>query len=182
MGYIATGFYNDKEFLVFKGIQAIGLNSLSLLFAFVGTTFFMKKYGLKFCLVAFPATVGVVVSATLLLRTFGMGDYSLMWALLVATVIIKGLNYALNKPTGEIMYIPTSKDVKFKAKGWIDMFGNRSTKSIGATVSKSLCHSFSSLMVYGTLISLGFVGIWIFVAFFVGNSFQKLQDEKAIIE
>jgi AAA family ATP:ADP antiporter len=112
----------------------------------------------------------------------GFADYSLMWVLLSATVAIKGLNYALNKPTAEVMYIPTSKDVKFKAKGWIDMFGNRSTKGMGATVTNSFGHSFPALILYGTIISLGVLGVWIVVARYVGNKFDRLQETGDTVE
>ena len=105
-----------------------------------------------------------------------------MWILLFASIAIKGTNYALNKPTSEILYIPTSKDIKFKAKGWIDMFGNRSTKSLGAGLSKVFSSSFTQLISYSTFISLGFIAFWLFVASFAGNRFNKLQKDKTIIE
>ena len=68
----------------------------------------------------------------------GIPDIQLMWLSFGAVIIIKGLNYALNVPSKEVLYIPTSKDVKFKAKGWIDAFGNRTTKLLGATVTNPL--------------------------------------------
>ena len=148
----------------------------------VGTSFFMQKFGLKFCLIAFPVTVGVVVLSNFLAGMAGIGNYALMWILLGATMIIKGLNYALNKPTSEVMYIPTSKDVKFKSKGWIDVFGNRSTKGMGSVVSKSFGYSFPILLLYGTIISFGILGVWLVVARFVGNKFEDLQKKNEIVE
>ena len=49
-------------------------------------------------------------------------------------VTLKGLSYALNNPCKEVMYIPTSKDAKFKTKSFIDMFGSRSAKMSGAQI------------------------------------------------
>jgi len=183
MGWIATGIYTPEQFTVFKSFQGLGINFVALFFALVGTSFFMRKFGLRFCLMAFPATIAAVVLIGMASKMVGgIGDYPLMWILLGSTVAIKGLNYALNKPTSEVMYIPTSKDVKFKAKGWIDMFGNRSTKGMGSAVSKSLGHSFSALILYGTIISLGIVGVWILIARFVGNKFNELQEKNTMIE
>jgi AAA family ATP:ADP antiporter len=184
MNWLAVGFYpkGSADYVFFRGIQAIGINIVALLFAFIGTSFFMRKFGLKFCLLTFPVTIGVVLTANFAFRMLGFADYSLMWVLLSATVAIKGLNYALNKPTAEVMYIPTSKDVKFKAKGWIDMFGNRSTKGMGATVTNSFGHSFPALILYGTIISLGVLGVWIVVARYVGNKFDRLQETGDTVE
>ena len=80
------------------------------------------------------------------------------------------------------MYIPTSRDVKFKAKGWIDAFGNRSAKALGASFTNWLKASQQILLVAGTFVSLALVGFWAFVALFVGNKFNKLQKEDKIIE
>jgi len=167
-----------QDFAVFKGIQGLGVNILSFLFTFVGgTSIFMRKLGIKFCLIAFPLTIGVVVAASYACSFAGVSNAYLMWILLVAVVVIKGLNYALNKPTSEVLYVPTSKDVKFKSKGWVDMFGLRAAKSVGGGVNWA-----TPLLVYGTIASFGVIAIWVFVAAFVGNTFNKLQAENKIVE
>ena len=112
----------------------------------------------------------------------GATSTQLMWSLLCAVIVIKGLNYALNVPSKEVLYIPTSKDVKFKAKGWIDAFGNRTTKVLGTTVTNPLSRSITALLSYGTVASIAIVACWIPVAIFMGNKFEKLQKENKIIE
>jgi AAA family ATP:ADP antiporter len=144
----------------------------------------MRKYGLKFCLIAFPTMIALVLGLNFTLTLAGVSSYIMMWTLLAATVVIKGLNYALNKPSSEVMYIPTSKDIKFKSKAWIDMFGNRSTKGAGSAVSKvaSGAGSFWPLILTGTVISLGIIGVWLVVARFVGNKFNELQEKNTIVD
>ena len=184
MNWLATGVYGDgtAAFVKFTGYQALGINGIALLFAVIGTSFFMRKFGLKFCLIAFPSMIGLVVLNSFLLHTVGTSSYILMWVLLGTSVAIKGFNYSLNKPTSEVMYIPTSKDVRFKSKGWIDMFGLRSTKGVGATVTKTFGYSFPILMLFGTVASLAVIIVWLFTARFVGNKFDELQDKGTIIE
>ena len=180
MACAALSVYTTEHsaFAVFKGYQGLGVNLLSLVFTVVGgTSIFMRKFGLKFCMIAFPVTIGFVVLGSYIFSLAGMGNASLMWLLLGATIVIKGLNYALNKPVSEVLYVPTSKDVKFKSKGWVDMFGLRATKSVGGGVNW-----ITPLLLYGTIASLGIVAVWVFVAAFVGNTFNKLQDENKIIE
>ena len=161
--------------------MAIGI--LALLFALLGTSFLMRRFGLKFCLITFPATIGIVVSLLFISRNvIGVSQYQLMWLFFFSMVITKALNYALNNPSKEVMYIPTSRDVKFKTKGWIDAFGGRSSKGVGAVVTGSLGESIPTLFLYGTIISLGIVGFWVIIAAFVGNKFVELQETKEIIE
>jgi ATP:ADP antiporter, AAA family len=78
------------------------------------------------------------------------------------------------------MYIPTSKDIKFKAKSWIDMVGNRSAKALGSGVN-AFFTNLSQLVFYGSIFSLGIVGIWISVAFYVGKTHKELLEKDHII-
>jgi AAA family ATP:ADP antiporter len=126
--------------------------------------------------------IGITVSIVFAGYMLGASNTQLMWLSFGAVVIIKGLNYALNVPSKEVLYIPTSKDVKFKAKGWIDAFGNRTTKVLGAAVTNPLKGSINTLLSYGTVASLVIVACWIPVAIFVGNKFENLQKENKIIE
>jgi AAA family ATP:ADP antiporter len=171
------------DFAAFNAKYGFGINVLALTFALVGTSFLMRKFGLRFCLVAFPTVIAFVVGSILIFSNFGgASNYQLMWALFAGMIAIKGLSYSLNNPSKEVMYIPTSKDVKFKAKGWIDLFGNRSTKASGAGINIMFKASLSRLLLFGSVISLGLVGVWIVVAFFVGNKFNDLQKDNTIVE
>jgi ATP:ADP antiporter, AAA family len=175
-------FPTDVGFAVFNAHYGMGIIAVALVFALLGTSFVMRKFGLRFCLIAFPVSIGILISSIFFFKTFGATSYQFMWSICVAMIAIKGLNYALNNPTKEVMYIPTSKDVKFKSKGWIDVFGGRSLKGVGAGVNNLFRTNLSQLFLYGTVISLGVVGLWIVVASFVGHTFNKLQEEDRIIE
>ncbi len=155
---------------------------LSFFFALFGASYFMRQFGLKFCLVSFPVMIAVTILTVFAGFTMGATSTQLMWLCFGAVIVIKGLNYALNVPSKEVLYIPTSKDVKFKAKGWIDAFGNRTTKLLGATVTNPLSKSINMLLSYGTFASLAIIACWIPVAIFMGNKFEKLQAENKIVE
>ena len=87
-----------------------------------------------------------------------------------------------------MMYIPTSKDAQFKAKGLIDMFGGRTAKGTAATISDALnikgnaLASITNLMTYGTLISIGIVSAWMVAAVFVGIKNSQLIKDGEVIE
>lgn len=60
-------------------------------------------------------------------------------------MIIKGMSYALNNPTKEILYQMTSTSIKFKCKSWIDTFGQRGAKATGSIVTNTFASSIADL-------------------------------------
>jgi AAA family ATP:ADP antiporter len=97
-------------------------------------------------------------------------------------VFVKMLSYALNNPVKEFMYIPTSKDVKFKVKAVIDGFGGKAAKGIGSVINAACSSNPAMLVAYGSIASLGIIGVWIVVAMFVGQSYDQLIEEKKILD
>jgi AAA family ATP:ADP antiporter len=187
MGLCATTVYptnidGGAGFVWFKALNGLTLGVLSLSFALLGTSILMRKLGLKFCIISYPVMIGISIASIFGFYLAGASVYFLMWAFFLAVILFKGLSYTLNGPAVEVMYIPTSKDVKFKAKSWISGFGGRTSKGIGATVTGSLGANFSTLLIFGTFASLGLVAFWIFVAAFVGNKYNQLQKENKIVE
>ena len=71
--------------------------------------------------------------------------------LTLAQVGIKGLSYALQSPSREMLYIVTTDAIKFKAKSWIDVFGGHAAKALGSGVNHSCKHNFGLLMTAGSL-------------------------------
>jgi AAA family ATP:ADP antiporter len=172
--FAASATYDTAEKMtVFLARFGQCTNTIALIFAFVGTSYFIRRFGLTFCLVMFPTCVAAVI--------LYVWSASSLWVLFGAMVAIKSLSYALNNPCKEIMYLPTSKDIKFKAKGWIDGFGGRSAKATGGAISDSFGGVMANLIFYGSVISLGIVGFWILVALYVGRTNKKLTDSGQIL-
>jgi AAA family ATP:ADP antiporter len=187
MGLCATETYGVSaegiaSFAWLKAMNGMSVGILSLAFALFGTSFLMRRLGLKFCIISYPTMIGITIATIFGFYCAGASLYFLMWAFFCAVVLFKGLSYTLNNPSKEVMYIPTSNDVKFKAKGWIDGFGSRAAKSTGALVTGSLGANLSALIVFGSVAALGIVAFWVFVAAYVGNTFNKLQAENKIVE
>ena len=174
MNYLAFDTLHSTEKVIeFLGLYGQTANFLTLLIALIGTSFIIRNYGLTFSLVTYPVIVGIVIISVWISPT--------LWVLFTAMVTIKCLGYALNSPSKEILYIQTSRDVKFKAKGWIDTFGDRSIKAVGGGIN-ALFPIMTDLLFYGSIISLGVVGIWILAALYVGKKNYQLVQENKIIE
>jgi AAA family ATP:ADP antiporter len=174
MKMLGRQIYTTKEtFASFLGIYGQATNILAFSFAIVGTGFLVRNFGVRFCLIMFPLISGSIVSVTLF--------HSSVWVFFLAAVITKGLSYTLNNPVKEMMYIPTSKDVKFKAKSWIEAFGSRGSKGTGAAINNFFARDLGSLLTFGTITSLSLISIWAVVAFIVGTKYNGLiRDQKTI--
>ena len=176
-------YSSAANFTWFQGMYGLSTNLLSLVMAALGTRYLIKRFGLRFGLLFFPIVLG-----TSCIMLFGFYSYGsptpnqLLWATFVVMMIAKGLGYAVNNPVKEMMYIPTSKDTKFKAKGFIDVFGGRMSKLGGAQINNAFKHNMHHLMVYGTMFSLGITGIWILAALYVGFKNKSLIKDGEIVE
>ncbi len=173
MHCIEENFKTLEEMAAFTASLVQTTNLVALFFAFVGSSFFIRNFGVRACMVAFPLLV------------FGMISYvwvsPTLWVLFTAIVTLKSLSYALNTPCKETLYIPTSMDIKFKAKSWIDGVGYRGFYAVGASVN-SIFSSTAQLMSCGPLIAMTMCGVWSGVAWYLGTKNKQLIADKKIID
>lgn len=163
--YIEPGLVNKFLFNYALAVQVI-----ACLFALFGTSYFQRKYGISFCLVVYPLLLGGFVVAYLLHPSI----HTVTGLMLIG----KSLNYAFNQPAKESLYIPTVRNIKYKSKAWIDMFGMRFAKAFGSLVN-GLAGSYLSFIGF---VALGCIGLWVGVAGLVGNKFTKVIENKELIE
>jgi len=114
------------DYLTFFGYFEAGLLVLPFFLQLFLTSSIIKRYGIRFSLLIYPFI--------LLLGFFGIAFFPRI----VFASIIKGsdksLDFSLNQSVRELLYIPISPEVKYKAKIFIDMFLNRFAKGIGALI------------------------------------------------
>lgn len=132
-----------------------------------------RKLGMKASLVVMPLLVLVAVLA---LRFFPSLQVA-FWIMVFA----KAVNYALNQPSLKQAYIPTTKESKYKAQSWIEMFGGRSSKAVGSGINLVNGFSPAAYMLLSLIIPLGLIGIWIFVAIFVARTYTKAVKENKVV-
>jgi len=176
-------FSTELGFAQFQGFYGVATNTLAFLMALLGTSYLIKRFGLRFGLLFFPACL--IIAFLSLYAYFSYGNPtagSLLLATFLVMMMAKGLGYAVNNPVKEMMYIPTSKDVKFKTKGFTDVFGVRMAKMGGAQITDAYKHHLPELMIFGTYFSLGFSAIWILAALYVGQKNEQLVKQGDIVE
>lgn len=160
-----------SSYLAEYGVWA---NTFSLICIVLGINSIGRKLGLTTALVVTPILVALCIIALWMMPSLNV----VFWVM----VISKGINYALNQPSKEQLYIPTTKDTKYKAKAWTEMFGSRSSKAGGSVIN--IVKKFVALDLFimvSSLASLGFVGIWVLCALYLGKTHKKAISEGKVV-
>ena len=129
-------------------------------------------------MVLIPIVIAILLFGFLAFGTFGV--------LAFVFIAMRGINYGFFYPVRESLYIPTVKAVKFQSKAWIDAFGTKFAKSVGAEfniVAVMVRNSFSQGMFQ--LFHWGFftiiLGCWIFVAILLGKRYVWAIEHDEVI-
>lgn len=137
------------------------VNGLSL----VGQLFFtgrlLKRTGVGLALVLLPSLTLLGFGALALWPTFAV--------LSVVMVARRGLHYAVDRPTRELLYIPLGPEEKYKTKSFIDTFVYRAGDLLGVWAPSLL----AGLGV--ALAGLGLSGLWATTAGFLGRQRARLN-------
>lgn len=123
-------YADTAAFARFMGFFGQATNSVSLFFSLVGTSFVIRRLGLASTLLLFPLMLMTVLSYVFIAPSLNV--------FFCALVTVKGLSYALNKPSVEMLYFATSDTIKFKSKSWSDVFGSRGAKAAGSLITDGL--------------------------------------------
>lgn len=162
------------ELSAYLGEYGVWTNGLALLCLLLGINSIGRKLGLTISLVMLPVLIAGFVGALWISPTLQVA----FWVM----VFSKAINYALNQPAKEQLYIPTTKDTKYKAKAWTEMFGSRSSKAAGSGIN--LLKKFMAPEMFATISSLssfGLIGVWILCAIYLGKTHKKAISENKVV-
>jgi len=163
------------EYGVYTGIVA----SLCVLF---GINNIQRKLGMFASLFMMPFLVAIAI--------FIFRFFTALPVVFWIMVFAKAVNYALNQPTIKQLYIPTTKGVRYKSQGWIEMFGARFAKTTGSLINLTLkifTNKYGALMgvnfflTISSSISFGLVILWLFVAFYLANKHKQAIENKEVV-
>jgi AAA family ATP:ADP antiporter len=104
--------------------QVFIIHLVGFFISIIGTSSLLKILGTRRCLLLIPLLSGaclfyVIFSSSVAGVTF-------------AYIALKAIHYAFSWPVRESLYIPTTKEIKFKSKSWIDAFGGKFAKTTGS--------------------------------------------------
>ncbi len=167
---LASAEYSGNALSAYLTNYAIWTNVVALICVLIGVNGIGRKLGLGKTLMLLPVIVGIAMVV--------LSVHTLLPVAFAIMVFSKGINYALNQPAKEQLYIPTTKETKYKAKAWIDMFGSRSSKGVGSLINNSKRALGAQGFVWFSLaVSMGLIAVWLAAAAFLGKTHAKAIRE-----
>ena len=186
----------------YLGQYAVYANLATLLCLLFGISNIQRKLGLTTSLTLMPLIVGLAV--------FVFRIYPRMEPFFWLMVASKAINYALNSPAMKQLYIPTTKDVRYKSQAWIESFGSRGSKATGSALNSyhsnlvigngpewgtggklnefAKKNMFSDIdkgtmfhMAISSYIFFGIIAVWVVVALYLGRTYQKAVDSNKVV-
>lgn len=148
-------------------------NLMSFFFSLFGFSLVIRRLGLAVTLRLFPALLVLAVASTFFFPN--------LWVLFISMSTLKALTYALNEPSKELLYMPTSDAIKFKAKAWIDVFGARSMKALGSFITHSARDKPKLLVRYGTAPTMLISLVLLAISIVVGRRFDELISSGEVV-
>lgn len=162
---------------------AVWVGIISSVCVLLGINNIQRHLGIVISLILTPI---LVLTAVVWIKFNPLSIESAFWIMSLS----KAVNYALNAPTLKQLYIPTSKDAKYKAQAWIEMFGSRAAKGVASSVnlqriaimkSYGAVDGLSVFLTMTTAASFGLVAVWILVAMFAATAYNKAIKENTIV-
>ena len=132
------------------------------------TSLVMTRFGVGVALLVLPVaalcgSAGFMIFPVLLTGSF-------------LNVADNSFNYSINQSARESLYVPTSRDEKYKAKAFIDMFVQRFAKAVAVGLSLAITALFTEFNAirWLSLVSIVILIIWIIVARHAGRKFDEI--------
>lgn len=160
--------YLDGEALGmhFATIFAI-TNWVSMFVQLFLTSFVMTRFGLTVALSVLPAAI--------LLGSAGFMAVPILWVGSLLNTADNSFNYSINQSAKEALYVPTTRDEKYKAKAFIDMFVQRFAKVLAVGVSLTITTIFAdfSSVRWLSLFTLAIILLWVVAVRYAGRRFKE---------
>ncbi|HEY6561036.1 MAG TPA: Npt1/Npt2 family nucleotide transporter [Polyangiaceae bacterium] len=128
----------------------------------------------------FPLWVALSLTPLAMLGSSGVFlALPLLWSGSLLSISDNSLSYSVNQSAREALYTPTSRDEKYKAKAFIDMFVQRFAKALAVGVSlllTTLFADFNSIR-WLSLFAATLIVVWLFAARYAGRRFHELTKD-----
>ncbi len=147
-------------------------NVTSLLVQIFVSTYLMSRFRLEVSLVLTPVVILGASAAFLVAPMLWVGSF--------LNTADNAFAYSINQSAREALYTPTTRDEKYKAKAFIDMFVQRFAKALAVGVSLGITLAFDdfSSIRWLSLVVVVVVGLWLLAARYGGKHFAELSHER----
>lgn len=131
-------------------------------------SFVIRTFGMRTALLVLPVAMALA-----------SGIYfavPILWTAAFLSISDNAFSYSINQTARETLFMPTSSDVKYKARAFINMFVQRIGK--GAAILMALGLAFVPVRFLSLLAGIVSV-IWIFFALYAGKRFDEFTSDEA---
>ena len=130
---------------------------------FLLVSFIMRRFGLTTALLVLPLAMALASGAYLVTPV--------LWTAALLTISDNSFSYSINQTARETLFMPTSPEVKYKARAFANMFVQRLGKGVAILMALAL------VMVpvrFLSVLALVVIAVWTFLAVYAGRQFDKL--------
>lgn len=179
---VFSSFSTEADRSFYLGDYAVWVNVVSFLCLFFGVSNIQRRLGIRVSLALMPFIVLAMVVS--------FWTYPVVQTLFWVMVFAKAVNYALNGPALKQLYVPTTKEVRYKSQAWIETFGSRSSKATGSgfnLLKKPFQGWFGPvdglayLIALGAYMSIGLIGAWLLVALYLGKTYERAVEQDRLV-
>jgi ATP:ADP antiporter, AAA family len=174
---IGVGLDNTEcrmEFLSFLYENSFWSNAAGLAVAIFGTTYIIKRFGERVSIILVPIFIGIGIFVFLFSKATG--------TVIFVYAALKAINDSFACPVREALYIPTTREIRFQTKTWIDSFGAKLAKALAGVYIKTTQFvpiQFLQLTQVSFFSSIIFV--WTIMAYCLGKKWQSTIRNKELI-
>lgn len=150
-------------------------NAVAMFVQLFVTSLVMSRLGVGVALLALPTAV--------LAASVGFMALPILWVGSFLNTADNGFSYSINQSAKESLYVPTSRDEKYKAKAFIDMFVQRFAKALAVLLSlviTTIFVEFASIR-WLSAFTVPLVVLWIFAARYAGRRFREVTEENGTV-
>jgi len=144
-------------------------NVSAMIIQLLFTSLIMTRFGVGTALLVLPiAALG---------GSAGFFLFPALWTGSFLNTADNAFSYSINQSAKEALYVPTTRDEKYKAKAFIDMFVQRFAKAIAVGISLVLTTFFTgfSTIRWLSLVVAAILVVWILAARYAGRKFDELN-------
>ncbi|MFA6065876.1 MAG: Npt1/Npt2 family nucleotide transporter [Candidatus Babeliaceae bacterium] len=158
---------------LFKSVLFVHL--AGFIIVLFGTRALINFLGERKSLILIPTITGILLTYYLTSQSAN--------AVLIVYILIRSVNYAFAYPLRESLYIPTTKEMKFKSKSWIDAFGAKVAKGCGSYYNVFVSRYVSTALLTSvhTVFFIGVISMWLLTAQLLGKRFERAVENNEVI-
>lgn len=175
---LSIGFAEAESISGFSAIlykQIMLMHLIGLFFVLFGTSSVVKYCGEKVSLMLIPILTGTSIFICMYYQSTSLITFTY--------IFVRAINYSFAYPLREALYIPTSQDIQFRAKSWIDSVGSKLSKGFGSGYNKVIQFiPIESVNLFQNSFFIFIILSWTIGAFLLGKKWEKtIKDKKIII-